>query len=364
MLLSHRISVPSAAEGTDDHPEGIRARAIFNGAVHVAVIDELVTGSAVRGSGCGLTAAGARAAASEQFSVHCELRQPPPDPQVARTAERLEPADFAPDAHRIEARPPVPAHGTVSDLWYEVPAGVVLGAEAQHSSSAVAEPATLGARWSGGGQDSISAGIADVMARDVVGRWWRRPRPAVSKLTERLPALLPPSALRSLHSSGLEVEGFRWSAEGAQIVLIAVTRHGRKDATFGVAAATAPQAAARTALCRTLHTRAALSWPRYPDHPSGATAARVLTGWHQGSDQLAMLDHYAALDPHPADPREEAGSAGSRPIAWADSATKRFGHEPVVVSWPERRSGRVTKVLCPGAAVYRAAVEQLPCPVW
>jgi len=191
-----------------------------------------------------------------------------------------------------------------------------------------------------------------------VSRWWKRPHRGVLKLTPRLGELLPTDVVRSLDAAALHLEGYRWLEQGVQIVLIAVTWPGRHGATYGVAAAATPAAAALEALCRSLHTRVALYWPGYPGHPTGATAARLLTSWRQGPDHLAMLDRHAT------EGEDRAGGIESWSGDWVDVATRRFGHEPVMVTWTDDRIGEVTRILCPCAAVYQPVEQRLPCPVW
>jgi hypothetical protein len=89
-----------------------------------------------------------------------------------------------------------------------------------------------------------------------------------------------------------------------------------------------------------------------------ADSLRRLTFWHREADYLTYLDRSAVE----AESIVLGDVTPSTVQAWAESALRRFGHEPVLVG---SLSDHPAKVVCPGAACYRSMPSgtTLPCPV-
>lgn len=251
-------------------------------------------------------------------------------------------ADFMPD-------PPdggqgrVGGAGLLSREDYTLPVEVVwLG---EHGS--LVEPTMVGLVDAG-----VSEAIADLLAHDVVIRWWSSPRIPLLRVSEYLDRLIPPGAVSAAAALGLWMSAFVLPAPGFRIALVGVSGEGT---TVAAAAARSARAAVGEAFLRAMAARAQ-PWDTLPTGDS----LRRLTVWHREADYLAYLER-SAID---ADPQVvEDPPLWERVLSWPDLACRRFGHEPVLVRAEE--TGEPVKVVCPGAACYRTVPPgtTLPCPV-
>jgi hypothetical protein len=249
-------------------------------------------------------------------------------------------ADFMPD-------PPsdgpvwVSGIGLLSGERYLVPSEVVWTGE----PVSPVEPTLVG--LVAGRTDGISGAIADLLAHDVVTRWWANPRIPLWRMSRRVPALLPAGVAPALLMMRLRVSAFVLPASDFPIAVVGVSGDGT---TIATAAARTIREAVSEAFLRAMAARAQ-PWHTLPT----ADSLRRLTVWHRETDYLAHLDR-SAIDPTPTPP-DEAG-----PLGWADIACRRFGHEPILIG-PSLTNP--IKVICPGAACHHSTPSgtSLPCPV-
>lgn len=275
------------------------------------------------------------------------------EPSEGFGGQRLGLSDFVSEARdSAPVRAFVEARGALSDEEYAVPVGVVSLAE---DRVLLAEPSLLGAACADD-ESAITSATANILARDIVRRWWQQPETHRPQHLDLLAEVLPNRVVSTLLAQDLRVHGYTWSVDGAGIVLVAITSADNHAASYGVAVTTSTSAVVR-AFCQAVHARVALQWRDYPGPVSRAELGRLAAAWHQGPEHLGLLEQHAK-------PSDDVPTGYQEPDDWLDHAARRFGHEPVVVRLPEPDGHSVVKVLCPGAAVYRRAAEALSCPVW
>ncbi|GII76271.1 hypothetical protein Sru01_12530 [Sphaerisporangium rufum] len=288
-------------------------------------------------------AAAARAKAQARAGAMDVLRRLPDEgagPCTGADGRRLCLDDFMPEAP-AETRSLVAGTGLLSREPYLLPAEVVWLGE----RDCRVEPTSVGVVDGG-----VDAAIADLLAHDMVTRWWADPRTPLLRVSEHLGTLIPPGAAAAVPALGLRVSAYVLPGPGFQIAVAGLSGDGT---TIAAAAARSAPAAVAEAFLRAVAARAQ-PWNTLPT----ADSLRRLTVWHREVDYLAYLE-WSALPADPAllAPFEERHET----LSWADMACRRFGHEPVLVSGP----GGPVKVVCPGAACYRTLPPgtTLPCPV-
>ncbi|MFF5207118.1 hypothetical protein [Streptosporangium sp. NPDC000396] len=258
---------------------------------------------------------------------------------------RLRLADFMPeppaDSHSL-----VPGIGLLSRERYLLPAEVVWMGE----RDCRVEPTVVGVVDDH--PDGISGAIADLLAHDVVTRWWASPRVPLLRISEHLGRLIPPGVASAVSALGLWVSAFVLPGPDFRIAVVGVSGEGT---TIATAAASSVKAAVGEAFLRAMAARAQ-PWNTLPN----ADSLRRLMVWHREADYLAYLER-SAVDADPVMVDEPAVWEGAP--GWADIACRRFGHEPVLVRLGT--SDDPVKVVCPGAACYRTVPPgtTLPCPV-
>ncbi|GGK90841.1 hypothetical protein Sme01_52910 [Sphaerisporangium melleum] len=249
-------------------------------------------------------------------------------------------ADFMPEPP-AERHVRVSGDGLLSGERYTLPAEVVwLG-----DRDCRVEPTAVGVVGAAG----VPGAIADLLAHDMVTRWWANPRMPLLRVSQYLAAMIPPRVAEAVSLLGLRVSAFALPGPGFQIAVVGVSGDGT---TIATAAARSVEDAVAEAFLRALAARTE-PWNTLPT----ADSLRRLTVWHREVDYLAHLE-WSALD---AD-ATVLGRPGEAASSWADIACRRFGHEPVVVA---SEAGEPVKVVCPGAACYRTVPPgtSLPCPV-
>jgi hypothetical protein len=195
--------------------------------------------------------------------------------------------------------------------------------------------------------DMVSSAIADILAHDLVTRWWGHPHIPLLRVTRRLSQIITPGALGSAAAMGLRVAAFVLPGSDFQIAIVALA--GRQT-TIGVAAGRLAASATAEAFLRAL-AALMLAWHGAPLADSVAALAAPghrQMAWRSEAGELGYLERSAI----------EADLTQSDELAfweglpdWAGIAHRRYGHEPVVYS--ASRSRHATKVICPGAACYR-----------
>ncbi|GII88169.1 hypothetical protein Ssi03_61590 [Sphaerisporangium siamense] len=334
---SAELAESMAGTGIAESTEGTAE--VLGGEVHLAYARRAASG--VVAVAAGFTPRGARARAETRATALDALYAIPgslsgPDDDV----RELGLADFMPEPPAdIEAR--VAGIGLLSGDSYALPAGIVwLG-----DRDGRVEPTTVGVP-----DDGEDGAIADLLAHDMVTRWWASPRTPLLRVSEHLPRLIPEGAAAAASLLGLRVSAFLLPGPDFQIAVAGVSGDG---ATIAAAAARTARAAVGEAFLRAIAARAQ-PWSTLPV----ADSLRRLTVWHRESDYLAYLE-WSALEVDPT--AVEAMGVGAASPSWAEIATRRFGHEPVLVT----AFGHAVKVVCPGAACYRTAPPgtPLPCPV-
>ncbi|MCG5216079.1 hypothetical protein [Streptosporangium sp. KLBMP 9127] len=250
-------------------------------------------------------------------------------------------ADFVPGL-QDETLLRVPGIGLLSGRPYELPAEVVWLGDREGRI----EPTTSGIADHG-----VSGGIVDILAHDVVSRWWADPGEPLLRVSAHLDRLLPAGVMAAASGLGLRVSAFVLSAPDVRIALVIV---GGDGATLAAAAGRTVKAAVGEAFLQAMETKA----QPWEGLPLGESLRRIAV-WHHEADYTAYLERSAA----DADPRLIDELGGLRPSSWPEIAGRRFGHEPIAVV--AGTSGEIVKVVCPGAACYRAvpAATALPCPV-
>jgi len=263
-------------------------------------------------------------------------------------ARELALADFVPKGRQVAGTGlHVTGIGLISRQPYRVPAEVVWLREADGT---LVEPTLVG--LVGDPRSGVAGSVADVIAHDVIARWWTAPHPPLTRVSGRLPELLPPGLATSLTALGLLVSAFVVPGVPGLDFEIAIVGISGGGTTIATAAGPSVRAAVGEAFLRAVASRAQ-PWNTLPK----ADSLRRLTVWHRAADYLAHLERTAreARPGHVG--RASAGGAGT----WVDSAVRRFGHEPILIE----STGAPVKVVCPGAACYHPdpSGATLPCPV-
>ncbi|MBB6472668.1 hypothetical protein [Sphaerisporangium rubeum] len=249
-------------------------------------------------------------------------------------------ADFMPDPPD-DGPERVSGIGVLTGERYLVPAEVVWTDEA----GARVEPTLVG--LVADRREGVSGAIADLLAHDVVTRWWADPRTPLHNMSRRVPGMLPSGVADALTMMRLRVSAFVLPASDFPIAVVGVSGDGT---TIAAAASRSVTAAVREAFLRAMAARAQ-PWDTLPT----ADSLRRLTVWHRETDYLTHLERWATASvPPPSEP--------SDPLGWADIACRRFGHEPILIG---RTPATAAKVICPGAACHHRAPAgtPLPCPV-
>ncbi|MGN9837138.1 hypothetical protein ACTMTI_03330 [Nonomuraea sp. H19] len=235
----------------------------------------------------------------------------------------------------------VPGTGLVSGNRYQLPAEVVwLGDRETQVEPVMSGVVDLG----------IAEGIAEIIAHDVVARWWASPhQQPLLRVSAQLDRLLPTGVMAAASGLGLRVSAFALSVPDARIAMVMV---GGDGATLGVAAGRTIRSAVGEAFLRAMAAKAQ-PWATLalPD------ALRRFAVWHREGDYAAHLERLGV----DAEPWLIDEPGDLRPASWMEIAARRFGHEPVAVE--SGGTGVVVKVVCPGASCYRAAPARLPCPL-
>ncbi|MFC5827046.1 hypothetical protein [Nonomuraea insulae] len=235
----------------------------------------------------------------------------------------------------------VPGTGLVSGNRYQLPAEVVwLGERETQVEAAMTGVVDLG----------IAEAIAEIIAHDVVARWWARPsQQPLLRLSAQLDRLLPTGVMAAATGLGLRVSAFALAVPDLRIAMVTV---GGEGATLGVAAGRTVRSAIGEAFLRAMAAKAqpwaTLALPE---------ALRRFAVWHREGDYAAHLERLGV----DAEPWLIGEPGDLRPASWPEIAARRFGHEPVAVE--SGGTGTIVKVVCPGAACYRATSARLPCPV-
>ncbi|MBG0829072.1 hypothetical protein HS041_14970 [Planomonospora sp. ID67723] len=313
----------------------------LGGAAHLAYAQAPVSGLAVITAGFSAyearTRAQARAAALDYLHGF-----PHGGPEHSTTGGReLRLADFVQD-------PPeggglrVPGTGLLSGNPYHVPVEVVWLGERE---------CRIEPTMSGVVDNGVSGGISGILAHEVVSRWWASPRHALLRVSAHLDRLLPQGVMAAATGLGLRVSGFVLSARDVRVALVIV---GGDGATMAAAAGRTVKSAVSEAFLQAMAAKAE-PW----DTLTTADSLRRFAVWHREADYAAYLER-SAVD---ADPRLIEEPGGLRPASWPEIAGRWFGNEPVAIE--AGASGEIVKVVCPGAACYRAtpAGTALPCPV-
>ncbi|ETK37168.1 hypothetical protein [Microbispora sp. ATCC PTA-5024] len=331
----------SSASGSPEARGGIAE--CLGGEVHLAYAER--SGSGAVTVAAGFSPGAARARAEARASALDNLYRLPDGLAPLRAGEgdrHLGLADFMP-------RPPddsasrVTGVGLLSRERYQLPVEVVWLGE----RDCRVEPTLVGVV-----DDGVSEAIADLLAHDVVIRWWSSPGFPLLRVSAYLDRLIPPGVVAAASALGLWVSAFVLPGPGFHIALVGV---GGEGTTVATAAARTVRAAVGEAFLRAMAARAQ-PWNTLPTGDS----LRRLTVWHRESDYLAYLER-SAIDADP--PALDEPAVWEGPMSWPDLACRRFGHEPILIGL-DAPSGPV-KVVCPGAACYRTAPPgtTLPCPV-
>ncbi|MEW9532352.1 YcaO-like family protein [Microbispora sp. NPDC049125] len=238
------------------------------------------------------------------------------------------------------------AIGAVSGLPYAVPAEIVLPPLSTDRALVGTAHGTPGAGLAG-------RAVADVLATDIVVRWWRRPRPVLARLPAR--PLLPDDTVAALAGQGLEVEAYTWTNLPFTTVLAVVHAGGGAAAGFGAAVGPDPRAALRGAFLKAQTARSASGGAPGETGIAPWPTARVLAAWCSGPAHLELLHGHV---------RDGGAGLGEGASDWVEQAYRRFGHEPLIASWTAPDGGTVVRALCPGAAIYAPVPAARPaCPV-
>ncbi|GAA0400353.1 hypothetical protein GCM10009530_60220 [Microbispora corallina] len=333
----------SATSSASGWPEGRGEIAeCLDGEVHLAYAERPGSGAMTVAAGFSPDTARARAEARAS-ALDCLYRLPEGvAPSAVGEGDRpLGLADFVPEPPE-ESRLRVTGVGLLSRERYNLPVEVVwLGERGSR-----VEPTLVGVV-----DDGIDEAIADLLAHDVVIRWWSSPRFPLLRVSAYLDRLLPPGVVAAASALGLWVSAFVLPGPDFRIALVGV---GGEGTTVATAAARTVGEAVGEAFLRAMAARAQ-PWNTLPTGDS----LRRLTVWHRESDYLAYLER-SAIDADP--PVLDEPAVWERLMSWPDLACRRFGHEPILIGNP---SGEPVKVVCPGAACYRTAPPgtTLPCPV-
>ncbi|MFI6924594.1 hypothetical protein ACIBIZ_31950 [Nonomuraea spiralis] len=314
----------------------------LGGAVHLACAESPADELAVIVAGFSGYEAQTRARALTRLAALRGLRRLPGDRhRTVQAGTELRLSDFVAD-------PPaglglhVPGTGLLSGRRYRLPAEVVWAG----GHECLVEPATSGVVDSG-----VPEAIAEVVAHDVVARWWAEPREPLLRVSAALGRLLPAGVTAAASGLGLRMSAFVLSVPDLRVALVTV---GGEGATLAAAAGRTVRQAVCEAFLRAMAAKAQpWSTLELPD------CLRRFAVWQREADYAAYLERLAV----DADPRLVDEVSGLRPSGWPEIAARRFGHEPVAVR--ADGDGPVVKVLCPGALCYRAAsgATVLPCPV-
>ncbi|MEU9889598.1 hypothetical protein [Sphaerisporangium sp. NPDC051011] len=263
----------------------------------------------------------------------------PARPDAPRGRE-LRLADFVPDPPEAVGLL-VPGTGLVSGNRYRLPAEVVWLGERETQ----VEPVMTGVVDLG-----VAEAIAEITAHDVVSRWWASPRrQPLLRVSAQLDRLLPAGVMAAASGLGLRVSAFALTGPDVRIAMVMV---GGEGDTLGVAAGRTVRSAVGEAFLRAMAAKAQ-PWTAL----ALTDALRRFAVWHREGDYAAHLERLG-VDAEPS----LIGEPGDlRPSSWPEIAARRFGHEPVAVE--SGGTGVIVKVVCPGAACYRAVPARLPCPI-
>ncbi|MFC4586733.1 YcaO-like family protein [Sphaerisporangium corydalis] len=293
----------------------------------------------------GFTPDVARGRAKVRAAALDALYQLPDGVTERRAGRELSLADFMPEPP-ADNRARVGGVGLLSRERYLLPAEVVWMGD----RDCRVEPTAVGVI--GDTYEGVSGAIADLLAHDMVTRWWANPRMPLLRVSDHLDALISPGAAAAVPALGLRVSAFVLPGPDFQIAVVGLSGEGT---TIATAAARSAREAVREAFLRAVAARSE-PWNTL----STADSLRRLTVWHREVDYLAYLE-WSALD---ADPSAfDRSEAADEPPSWADIAARRFGHEPILVGLGAFDDP--VKVVCPGAACYRTVPPgtTLPCPV-
>ncbi|MFF0310076.1 hypothetical protein ACFYSC_21815 [Streptosporangium sp. NPDC004379] len=335
------VTAPEADPGTTGEVTGC-----LGGTVHLAYAQASPAAPAVIAAGFSAYAAltRARARADALGLLH---RLPAGSDPVSGSGpvpglggRRLRLTDFVPGTP--EDGPVVAGTGLLTGDRYLLPAEVCRLGE----GDGMVEPTEVGVVDNG-----VSAAVAELLAHDVVTRWWADPRRRILRVSRYLDRLLPPGVVEAASGLGLWVSAFVLPAPDARVALVGV---GGEGTAMAAAAARTVKEAVGEAFLRAMASRA----QPWDELPAGDSLRRLVV-WHREADYLAYLES-SAVD---TGPRLLGEPGGLRPSNWADVASRRFGHEPVAVTAGPSR--QVVKVVCPGAACHRPLPPgtALPCPV-
>lgn len=330
----------SLTPGTRYSPAGDDGVTEFlGGAVHLACAERpggAVVAAGFSASGA-LTRARTRAAAFERLH---RLSGRAAERCADGGGRRLFLADFIPRPPR-ESASCVSGIGLLSRECYHVPVEVVSLGEYDG-----VEPTMVGVVDCG-----ISEAIADILAHDVVIRWWSDPQLPLLRVSEHLDWLISPAVVSAAFALGVRVSAFVLPCGDFRVALVGV---GGEGTTIATAAARSMKGAVREAFLRAIAARAQ-PW----DALSTGDLLRRLAVWHREAGYMARLERLAT----DADSTTLAVSGiWDDAFSWPDLACRRFGHEPLLVC--DDSSGDPVKVVCPGAACYQTAPSALlPCPI-
>jgi hypothetical protein len=259
-----------------------------------------------------------------------EARGRPADvPSDLSGAQVLGLDDFGREAaHRVGAERLVPVAGVVSNGIYLVPESCVFPGAVDTTANGMAAAETA--------KGAVDQAVADLLATDLLVRWWDAPGEVVLDVTGMLPAI---GALgRCPAGDGLEVSAFMFERIG---FLLAVVVHvgGGAAATMGHSAAAGAAGAANAisgALLSAVRARSAML-----SDLSARQRARHLQVWHCGPEYLAELLRRSL----------PAGRLPGDLAApdWPAVATRWFGHEPLVATARMADRRIAARVICPGA---------------
>ncbi|MFB9881147.1 hypothetical protein ACFFMN_24755 [Planobispora siamensis] len=313
----------------------------LGGAVHLAYAQASASGPAAITAGFSAYEAQTRAQARAVALDYLHRLSGEDGGGPGAGGRRLRLADFVPEPPQ-EGPLGVPGTGLLSGAPYRLPAEVVWLGERE----SLVEPTVSGIVDQG-----ASAGVAELLAHDVVARWWADPRHPLLRVSAHLDRLLPVSVMAAASGLGLRVSAFVLVASDIRVAMVMV---GGDGAMLAVAAGRTVKAAVGAAFLQAMAVKAQ-PW----DTLTAGESLRRFAVWHREADYAAHLERSAVE----ADPRLIEEPGGLRPSNWSEIAARRFGHEPIAVE--AAGSGEIVKVVCPGAACYRAvpAGTTLPCPV-
>ncbi|MGW4793275.1 hypothetical protein ACWEPC_12795 [Nonomuraea sp. NPDC004297] len=318
----------------------------LGGAVHLAYAESAAPPLAAVTAGFAGYEAQTRARALARVSALRHLHGlPEPGRPDSWPGKELRLADFVsdpPESLRLHAG----GVGLLSGRRYRVPVEVVWAGE----RDCRVEPALTGVVDQG-----VAEAVAELVAHDVVARWWADPREPLLRVSGWLGRLLPDGVLAAASGLGLRVSAFVLSAPEAKVAMVVV---GGEGGTLAVAAGRGVKAAVCEAFLRAMAAKAE-PWAGL----ALGECLRRFAVWQREADYATHLERLGV----DADPRIIDEVSGLRPSGWPEIAARRFGHEPIAVraTAPGQApvTGEAVKVVCPGALCYRVTPTLLPCPV-